>query len=348
MSIYNSLKKHRDALMGIAILYIVLFHAEITFPFTILEKIRATGYGGVDIFLFCSGFGIAHSLFKNPDAAEFCKRRFTKLAPTYYIFIIAFFVFKLTVNGSLSISSVIGNLTLTGWWAGLPDQFNWYVQALPLYYITAPIIFSLVNKKSNVSSPVKNTVSAFVLVAISCIAGIAFFGETSLMAISRLPVFIIGIFAGCHMINNQAKGTIKSSVLPFVICTVLMLAGFALMFRILDIGNDKLWHYGLWWYPFIIIAPCMSVFITVLFDFLSKIKLFDFLIKIVGIIGKSSFEIYLIHVTCFEYLNGIGMSGLLKWTVAAIACTASGIGYHYALSWLVQKIKCKKKQPLAS
>ena len=60
------LSKHRNALMGIAILWVMLYHL---YDYTdalpsLVRGIIGIGYGGVDMFLFLSGFGLYYSLSK--------------------------------------------------------------------------------------------------------------------------------------------------------------------------------------------------------------------------------------------------------------------------------------------
>lgn len=41
--------KYRSAWMGVAILWVVLFHMEVTLPWIHLQSLFKMGYGGVDI-----------------------------------------------------------------------------------------------------------------------------------------------------------------------------------------------------------------------------------------------------------------------------------------------------------
>ena len=57
--------QYRSVWMGVAIIFIVFFHSEMTFDNIIVETIREFGYGGVDIFQFVSGIGCYYSLQKD-------------------------------------------------------------------------------------------------------------------------------------------------------------------------------------------------------------------------------------------------------------------------------------------
>ena len=59
------LSKHRSAIMGFAIIWIMIAHLKVSFDFIPLQAIKKIGYGGVDIFLFLSGFGLYFSCSKD-------------------------------------------------------------------------------------------------------------------------------------------------------------------------------------------------------------------------------------------------------------------------------------------
>lgn len=81
MNTYNCIGKHRTELMGFAMIVIMFFHMNFSVPsqFGILSFIKQTGYGGVDIFLFLSGYGIYHSLKKNSSLLGYYKRRAVRI-----------------------------------------------------------------------------------------------------------------------------------------------------------------------------------------------------------------------------------------------------------------------------
>lgn len=60
---YGLLSQYRSQLMGLAMLWVMLFHAyELRFGVLLLDGFRAVGFAGVDIFLLLSGMGLYVSL----------------------------------------------------------------------------------------------------------------------------------------------------------------------------------------------------------------------------------------------------------------------------------------------
>lgn len=60
---YKIISTYRTQLMGVAMLWVVLFHATFSIN-NPLQGVKAIGYGGVDIFLMLSGMGLYFSYKK--------------------------------------------------------------------------------------------------------------------------------------------------------------------------------------------------------------------------------------------------------------------------------------------
>lgn len=73
--------KYRTELMGIATLWVLLFHyGKIGIP--IIDSLSTLGYGGVDIFLFLSGIGLSFSI--KDGVKSFYIKRILRIFPTYF------------------------------------------------------------------------------------------------------------------------------------------------------------------------------------------------------------------------------------------------------------------------
>lgn len=132
--------------MAIATLWIMVGHC-LSFcsdQWTFLNYFRpvlAYGYGGVEIFLFLSGIGIALSLSKSPTFTNFIFRRVSRILPAYWIILTFFY---LLINGSFR--DYFGEfLTLSYWYplmTGSTERGNvtfWYVAAFAFYLLSVPL-----------------------------------------------------------------------------------------------------------------------------------------------------------------------------------------------------------------
>jgi exopolysaccharide production protein ExoZ len=91
-------------LRGLAATWVVLFHA-----IALVEKLTQSsspliafigkyGYFGVDLFFFISGFVIYYATYgKNETAGSFLRRRLERIAPPYFLFMVAYVAFWLAM-----------------------------------------------------------------------------------------------------------------------------------------------------------------------------------------------------------------------------------------------------------
>lgn len=104
---YSDIIKYRTVWMGMAIVWVILFHSGLKMP--TLQFVKASGYGGVDIFIFASGIGCFTSLFRNPDYFGFMHRRMEKILPTYYVFLFGWLLYE-GVSSRITFQQILGNI----------------------------------------------------------------------------------------------------------------------------------------------------------------------------------------------------------------------------------------------
>lgn len=111
-------KRYRSELMGFFILWIVWYHLPYMETIEIFKVVKNNGAIGVDAFVLLSGFGIWFSLSKDSfevkNILNFYKRRFARLIPSYYFFLIIFIICKIIIAGDISVLQVIDLLLLGG------------------------------------------------------------------------------------------------------------------------------------------------------------------------------------------------------------------------------------------
>ena len=76
--------RYRGELMGIAIVFIILFHIPLDRS-DMFFGLRRCGNIGVDMFLFLSGIGLWYSWTKQPSFKSFYKRRLLRIFPTWLV-----------------------------------------------------------------------------------------------------------------------------------------------------------------------------------------------------------------------------------------------------------------------
>lgn len=210
-SSYVDLSKYRSSIMGVAIIWIMLFHLEgQTNIFTyMLGKANFTiiGYGGVDIFLFYSGFGLYYSWQKHPSIKLFFKKRFLRILPTYWIAV--FFLYFLVLQ-CINWKDMLLMLTTFGFWIQKANE--WYISAIIAFYLLFPLYMYFFQK-----NPLKSVViwSMFGIIA-SFLIGIIY-PTIIIYFTARIPIFFIGVFF--------ASLVSKGKTLPVLFLEVLSIIG---------------------------------------------------------------------------------------------------------------------------
>lgn len=295
----KKLFQYRNIWMAVALMWIVFYHTNIITTSTLINGIKELGFGGVDIFLFASGLGCYFSLDKNSDIYTFIKKRFLKLMPTYWCFILFYFIYK-SVIGNIPLTAIIGNIFCIQNFTGLKNDFNWYISAIWLFYFLAPYLKVLVDK-------VTNWQKCTIIVLLFIIISMAFWNSNILIiTITRIPIF----FVGMYMAKISKKEIItknKANILIF-----LMLFGFLLLKASFDMVPSQMWNYGLYWYPFIFITPGLCLIISYMCKKIENYKIGRKIMNYLEIIGKNTFEIYLVHVPLYELIKLLIKKGVLS------------------------------------
>lgn len=282
--------KFRNLWVGIAMLWIVLFHSSLEHMPEGFALFKSFGYGGVDICLFASGIGCYFSLEKDPDILRFLKRRVKRLAPAYLCFIIPWLLWKLWVS-DMPFWAILGNLlgvqTLVSW----DYHFNWYISGLMLYYFAMPYMKQLTDSCKNL----RQDLLAWLCLAV---ATVPFWGSHhGIVLVSRLPVLYSGMVFG-----KLAREGYVLRPRDYLAQGIAVAAGAAALVVCQNRFPELMWNRGLSWYPFALIAPGTCVLISAAAQKLEGSRFFRGMEKCLETVGIYSFELYLVHVFLYEGL----------------------------------------------
>ena len=327
-SLKTILSNSRSFIMTVAIIWIGLFHFPIDINIPGLHFIKSIGYGGVDLFIFLSGFGLYHSLqgLTSKDGIDiglFIKKRALRLLPSYLPFLVLWIISKRLFD-QMYVTEIFGNITMTGWWNGDQNQFNWYIDLLVLLYLLSPYIFLTIYKSK------KPLVSYVFLMMLSFFIGISFFHGQLIQAMSRLPIFVTGmLFADLDSPHHTpSTGRIYKVLNSELFWYILSLLGFVGMYICLHQSYLDLWHYGLYWYPCLFITPGLSLALG---------RLGNILPHFFGGLGRASFEIFLWHIGIYEFLLYRTNRNPILWITIFVVAFAVGYGYYRLISFLSNK-----------
>ena len=226
--------------MGFAILWVIFFHFGYKPPDP-LAALQSSGYSGVDIFFFASGIVCYLSYSRDKNAAAFIKRRFIRIMPTYFVFIVIWCTYKVITDG-MDFTTVLGNIFCVQYLTGKDGSFNWYFGAMWIFYLLTPYFVAVADK---IKKPAGCVLFCLLLVLFS----FPFWNVKALIIIvTRLPVYFLGMYLAKRSQVSDDKISLKFMLIATVLSIISMAAFIVCYFKL----HDELWNYGLWWYPFII------------------------------------------------------------------------------------------------
>ena len=213
------LKKTKQPIMGVAALLIILYHL---FPVSRSNDVVSistrfvamTGYIGVDIFFFMTGYMAYYSDTSN--YFSYIKRKFLHIYPIF-IFCCILYV----IMGKLSITKAV--LTVFGieFILNGGGSMIWFIPAIMVFYLAVPFYLKLVRKMNNIK---------LLIISLAIWAGIMLalenFTENHSLNIflCRLPIIFLGLCLAGY--EGKWKLNVKAGV-----GVVLLIVGIALNYN---------------------------------------------------------------------------------------------------------------------
>lgn len=284
---YSALSKYRSELMGIAMLWVMLFHAwDLDLKVGILNDLRSAGFGGVDIFILLSAMGLVMSLSKRePTFSDFMARRAGRILPAYFPVMLVYTLF-LILRGEAPFSTLIWNSSLLYYWVSPQGAFNWYIAGIMLFYALTPFCFRRLRSKGHRELWVAvGVVLALILCRILILDGYWSFLDVAY----RFPIFFIGLLIGFYVTEGR-RLTLSRGLFW---AGTLVLGGAYL--KLMGVVPSETFYLPLC-HLFVFTTVPMCLALCVLFE---KFPLGG-LRKVLRVIGENSLEIYLLNVSFFS------------------------------------------------
>lgn len=275
--LFESIGKHRTALMGLSMILVFLHHAR-------SEKLGFVPTGlwadifkhfnlSVDTFLFLSAFGLCFSLKKN-TVKKFYLNRFKRIIPTWWVVLFLLHIVGISVGSKFAGDGFVyphSVVDMFYWYTGLGYFFNtcsyeWFIPTLLLFYLLTPLVYRLS----------RNQVLFILLLSIPLILLYKGSGVLPYLSISiiRIPVFLLGILFFKDLEQNKYH-------LFLITCITLCIYIFAFSF--------------FWKVPDVIQAAPLLPIVMGLFSCLLSFKYIRYIEVFFAFVGTISLEFYLIH-----------------------------------------------------
>ena len=335
---FGCLSAHRAALMGAAMLMVILFHVGGMRHDTVFYCISRCGNVGVDVFLFLSGIGLWFSWGKVMKAhqglrpagkanalagllgspyATFLRRRYARVYPAWLVIACLYYI-PLYLDGKAKLSDTVLSVAVNwGFWHHDELTF-WFIPAIMMLYTVAPAYMELVRRHAEWRWMPVAAMLLCVLVQYwpplhSAVGHLEIF-------FSRIPIFLIGINAGAWVAGGKPISRHGWWLLAALFAmSALACVNFEDGLR----GRFPLFIERMAYIP---LTVSMSLLLCLLLGRAPRL-----VSRSLAFVGGISLEMYLIHA---EYvLKPVKQLHLGYWPTALIVVGASAI-----LAWALHKV----------
>ncbi len=184
---------HRTELMGLAALWIYIFHEWIPLAPNVpvlgfIEGfIKQIGFFGVDIFFLLSGMGLIYAIEKH-SLATYYKRRLLRVLPPYLIMAVV-----LMFAQGWTLPQFLKNLFGITFFTENMYALLWFVPAITVLYLLFPLYYAIFKKAGNQILLTGGMLALWLVISLLLKnhMRLDLFGFTN-----RIPVFLVGVLLG--------------------------------------------------------------------------------------------------------------------------------------------------------
>lgn len=284
--------------MGLAILWIMLFHSALSIPdeIQLLRMIKAVGYAGVDVFFLLSGLVLSLGARRGIELSRFYPRRLLRIYPIFFLYAVVLCLLSLidhTFKVEVGIFRFLGlDFLVSG------SLTAWFVPAILICYLFFPFYHRL---SVRLGFWMVFVTTSLLTIAACCLMIDTRFDHLLIFAI-RVPVFLFGVVIGhgFHDSDVTDRWWSPRSLLNSLSFNLVLLAAssVALLFLLRNHDSSYLWRTGLWWYPTIVMAYPLTFVVSLLLHKVQGVA--PALLSGLRFFGDRSFELYLVHTAVFK------------------------------------------------
>ncbi len=298
------ISRYRSELMGVAMLWVMLFHCfYVSIDQPLLKAVKDIGFCGVDIFIVMSGMGQYVSLTKSGKLKDYYSRRLLRILPAYWL-VVGAYGLALRLLQRTSLTMVALNLSTLQYWLGVPGGFNWYVPALLVFYLLAPFYVRLLRRcRGGILLTLCSFPVSFALARLSGELGVSYLTDF----LYRLPAFAIGCLLG-RFLTEERTGEDRA----------LLWGGLGAFGLLLAYIRIK----GLYYISYCYIVTAIMVPLCVLLSLVLR-RLPEVVSRFLRLMGTYSLEIYLVNV-----IVTVEAESFARWL-------SIGYGVYYPVGFLV-------------
>ena len=141
----NGISEYRAELMAISMFAILLTHLKASFGVYALDRVALLCQGGVDVFLFLSGFGLYYSGMKSDNPLRFYSKRFKRIFPSFWVVMLLTF----WLIDKLHWPNVLWGGSTLAFWFQSTNKLLWLVCVVDICALCrVPVVLPFVSQAS--------------------------------------------------------------------------------------------------------------------------------------------------------------------------------------------------------
>lgn len=335
---FNLFSKYRQALMGIAMLGVLILHGMsfagiksnvYTFPFEFFSRIAFT-----QGFLFLSGLGLYYSFTKTQNVMWFYEKRIKRLMIPFMLMTLPFYLFKLIVGDSSFIRFCLEESSLYFWLYG--NNGMWYISVSLMLYFLFPVLYKFMfHKENHIVLRLLVILWLYILMAVGLYFYQPDYYNLVRRGVEQSPMFVIGIFVGYLAFHK------RSIKLASLIGGVILVVVTYILYKKVNI--EFLGVYEIARRLLFLPLTCLAL------QYLCY-KRHNAILDFFNWFGKYSLEIYVLHILIIvvtqQVLVYIGISEdiipilhtILTYIIVLLICSS----VHNAINRVIQQFSIKK------
>lgn len=322
----TAISTYRTALMGIAILGVMIGHCKTDWPVSIFS--RTVGLLCYSVFtggfLFLSGFGLFFSMSKNPNVDDFYRKRVKRLLVPWLCLAVPYFLLMDIVQAG-KWNAFLWHVSTLSFWKSGNYSGMWYISVIVMLYLLYPWYHRFVFRGGTYRN-------GMVLLTISGIAFVEYLLFTiwpdlygRLEIAMSISIFFIGVYVG----YLSALRNLFSYALIIESGGVILLNLILVIFTLL---NNHIF----------ILYNIASVFAWAwLFSSIHNTKIGNSSIRVVEWFGRYTLELYMIHLFLYYIMKNVllpGVSNNMLFLIAVVVALAVCKPIHDAIDKLIKAI----------
>lgn len=323
----EGLSKHRTALMGIAIICVMLCHNTLIVPellINIWKTLTVMLQCGVDIFLLLSGLGLYYSFRKQPEKRKFWIKRFTKILPPYLVCVAFVGVVFVVLLKELSLANYIWGYSLISFYLDAKLTV-WFIAVIVLLYAVFPYLYAVLQKFPRFFgfAVAGCGIICLVLSYMDCPRAIS---GVNTIFLSRLPAFLSGMLIAKAILDG------KNPKVPDILAWLVWSASAALLILAVNAPKGVLWTIVR-----LLFLPFSLSGLLLLLKPLDKCKHGGYPYKAFYFLGGLTLEIYLMHQHIGNLLDRLWININFSHTILAFVTNILAIVIAILMALAIQR-----------